>query len=89
MGGCLCRLARICANNNTPKGEFLSGVGARWTFHSDAGRVIQKDLDIAENTDPINNPMIPHRAVLEPGLAIYKIYNGCWFLDRSTLEELR
>lgn len=27
--------------------------------------------------------------VLEPGLVIYKIYNGYWFLGRPTLEELR
>ena len=40
------------------------------------GGVIQKDLDIAEYTDPAHNPMIPHVIVLEPGLVIYKIYNG-------------
>ncbi len=27
--------------------------------------------------------------VLEPGLVIFKIYNGYWFLGRPTLEELR
>ena len=27
--------------------------------------------------------------VLEPGLVIYKIYNGHWFFGRPTLEELR
>jgi hypothetical protein len=49
----------------------------------------QKDLDIAEYTDPVNNPMIPHTLVLEPGLIIFKIYNGYWFFGRPTLEELR
>ena len=38
------------------------------------GRKVQKDLDIAEYTDPLHNPMIPHTIVLEPGLVIYKIY---------------
>ena len=33
--------------------------------------------------------MIPHVIVLEPGLVIYKIYNGYWFFGRPTLEELR
>jgi hypothetical protein len=28
-------------------------------------------------------------AVLEPGLRVYKIYNGYWFLGRPTVEELR
>ena len=36
-----------------------------------------------------HNPMIPHVIVLEPGLVIYKIYNGYWFFGRPTLEELR
>ncbi|HSE24391.1 MAG TPA: hypothetical protein VLB68_22175, partial [Pyrinomonadaceae bacterium] len=50
---------------------------------------IQKDLDIAEYTDPLHNPMIPHTLVLEPGLIIYKIYMGYWFFGRPTVEELR
>jgi hypothetical protein len=33
--------------------------------------------------------MIPHVIVLEPGLVIYKIYNGYWFFGRPTMEELR
>jgi len=33
--------------------------------------------------------MIPHVIVLEPGLVIYKICNGCWFFGRPTMEELR
>jgi hypothetical protein len=49
----------------------------------------RSSLDIAEYTDPTHNPMIPHVIVLEPGLVIYKIYNGYWFFGRPTLEELR
>jgi hypothetical protein len=33
--------------------------------------------------------MIPHTLVLEPGLRVYKIYNGYWFCARPTVEELR
>jgi hypothetical protein len=64
-------------------------VGAHWTFLSDPGRKVQKDLDIAEYTDADHNPMIPHVIVLEPGLVIFKIYNGYWFFGRPTIEELR
>jgi hypothetical protein len=64
-------------------------IGAHWPFLSDAGRVVQKDLDIAEYTDPINNPMIPHVLVLEPGLIVHTIYNGYWFFGRPTMEDLR
>src|ERR1700691_5215903 len=70
-----CRLVTISTDNITQTNEYRTGVGAHWPFLSDAGRIVQKDLDIAEYTDPVNNPMIPHVIVLEPGLVIYKIYN--------------
>ncbi len=84
-----CRLVTISTDNITQTNEYRSGVGAHWPFLSDAGRKVQKDLDLAEYTDPIHNPMIPHAIVLEPGLVIYKIYNGYWFFGRPTLEDLR
>src|ERR1700675_3647309 len=59
------------------------------SFLSDPGRKVQKDLDIAEYTDPEHNPMIPHVIVLEPRLVIFKVYNGYWFFGRPTIEELR
>lgn len=79
----------ISTDNIARTNEFRSGIDAHWPFLSDAGRMIQKDLDIAEYTDPVNNPMIPHVIVLEPGLVVYKIYNGYWFFGRPTMDELR
>jgi len=84
-----CRLVTISTDNITETNEYRSGVGAHWPFLSDAGRIVQKDLDIAEYTDPLHNPMIPHVFVLEPGLVINKFYNSYWFFGRPTLEELR
>ena len=84
-----CRLVTISTDNITETNEYRSGVGAHWPFLSDARRVIQKDLDIVEYTDPLHNPMIPHVFVLEPGLVIHKIYNGWWYVGRPTVEELR
>jgi hypothetical protein len=84
-----CRLLTISTDNITETNEYHTGVGAHWPFLSDPGRVVQKDLDIAEYTDPGHNPMIPHVVVLEPGLVIYKIYDGYWFFGRLTIEELR
>jgi peroxiredoxin len=84
-----CRLVTISTENLIETNELRSGVGAHWTFLSDPGRKVQKDLDIAEYTDPTHNPMIPHTIVLEPGLIVFKIYNGYWFFGRPTTEELR
>ena len=84
-----CRLVTISTDNLLETNEFRSGLGAHWPFLSDQGRKVQKDLDIAEYTDPQHDPMIPHTLVLEPGLRVYKIYNGYWFFGRPTVEELR
>src|SRR5262249_26666998 len=84
-----CRLVTLATDNLLETNEFRSAVGAHWTFLSDPGRKVQKDLDIVEYTDPTHNPMIPHTLVLEPGLRVYKIYNGYWFFGRPTVEELR
>jgi len=84
-----CRLVTITTDNLLETNELRSGVGAHWPFLSDPARKIQKDLEIAEYTDPMHNPMIPHTIVLEPGLVVYKVYNGYWFFGRPTIEELR
>ena len=62
-----CRLVTISTDNLTETNEYRTGVGAHWPFLSDPARKVQKDLDIAEYTDPLHNPMIPHTIVLEPG----------------------
>jgi peroxiredoxin len=84
-----CRMVTISTENLLGTNELRLGVGAHWPFLSDPQRVVQKDLDIAEYTDPTHNPMIPHTLVLEPGLVVYKIYNGYWYFGRPTIDELR
>lgn len=84
-----CRLVTISTDNLLATSEFRSSVGAHWPFLSDPARKVQKDLDIVEYTDPTHNPMVPHTVVLEPGLKVFRLYNGYWFFGRPTVEELR
>jgi hypothetical protein len=84
-----CRLVTISTDNIRETNEYRTGVGAHWPFLSDAGRIVQKDLDIAQYTDPAHNPTIPLVIVLEPGPVIYKVHNGYWFFGRPTLEDPR
>ncbi len=84
-----CRIATVSTDNLLETNEMRSGIAAHWPFLSDPGRKVQKDLDIAEYTDPTHNPMIPHTLVLAPKLVVHKIYNGYWFFGRPTIEELR
>ncbi|GLV53666.1 hypothetical protein KDH_05180 [Dictyobacter sp. S3.2.2.5] len=83
------QIVTISTDNILETNEFRAAVGAQWTFLSDSGRKIQQDLEIQEYTDPHHNPMIPYTLVLEPGLRIYKIYNGYWFWGRPSPEDLR
>ena len=46
-------MVTISTDNITETNEYRTGVGAHWPFLSDAGRMVQKDLDIAEYTDPL------------------------------------
>ena len=58
------QIAMISTDDHHTLQEFRASVGARWTFLSDPERTVQKELDIAEYTDPEHNPMIPHTPVL-------------------------
>lgn len=83
------KLVTISTDNLLQTNEFRDGLGAQWPLLADPGRKVQKDLDLAEYTDPHNDPMIPHTLVLSPGLRIYRIYNGYWYWGRPSVEDLR
>ncbi|HVO52349.1 MAG TPA: redoxin domain-containing protein [Thermoanaerobaculia bacterium] len=82
------QVATISTDPHHTLQEFRGSVGAPWTFLSDPGRTVQKDLDIQEYTDPEHDPMIPHTLVLKPGLVIARIYNGYWFWGRPSVYDL-
>jgi peroxiredoxin len=84
-----CRMVTITTDNLIETNEFRLAVGAEWPFLSDPHRIVQKDLDIAEYTDPHHDPMVPHTIVCAPDLIVHKVYNGYWFFGRPTVEELR
>jgi peroxiredoxin len=83
------RIVTVSTDNLVETNEFRDALGAQWPFLSDAGRKVQQDLDIQEYTDPHNDPMVPFTFVLEPGLKIFRIYNGYWYWGRPSVEELR
>ena len=82
------RVATIATDEHHTLQEFRNSVGAQWPFLADPGRIVQKDLDIQEYTDPDNDPMIPHTLVLKPGLIVHTIYNGYWFWGRPSFVDL-
>jgi peroxiredoxin len=82
------RIVTISTDNLLETNEFRDGLGAQWPFLSDPGRIVQRDLDIQEYTDPTHNPMVPYTLVLEPKLKIYRIYNGYWYWGRPSIADL-
>jgi peroxiredoxin len=81
-------IATISTDDHHASLEFRNSVGAQWPFLEDPGRIVQKDLDIKEYTDPENDPMIPHTLVLKPGLVVHRIYNGYWYWGRPSVANL-
>jgi len=82
------KLVTISTDDHHHTQAFRDSVGAQWPFLSDPERIVQKDLDIQEYTDPENDPMIPHTLVLKPGLVVHRIYNGYWFWGRPSVYDL-
>ena len=82
------KIVTVTTDNFMGVNELRNGVSAHWPFLYDEYRIIQKDLDIQEYTDPKNNPMIPYTFILEPGLKVFKFYNGYWYWGRPSMHEL-
>jgi peroxiredoxin len=82
------QIVTIATDEHHTLKEFRASVGAEWSFLSDPGRILQKDLDIREYTDPEHDPMIPHTLVLKPGLVVHSLYNGYWFWGRPSVVDL-
>lgn len=68
---------------------FRAGLGARFTFLSDAERHWIERLGLVEGTDTIHLPYRPAAFTLWPDLTIRAAYNGYWYWGRATAEELR
>ncbi len=69
---------------------YRAGLGAEFSFLSDADQAVIKQLGIVDNTDgEYPNVAIPHTFCLGPDLTIFKIYNGWWLAGRPSVEELR
>jgi peroxiredoxin len=83
------RIVSVSVDAPEVEAAFRAGIGARWTFLSDANRRYQRALELLETTDSVHDPYVPTVFTLFPELRIHRAYNGYWFWGRPTLEELR
>ncbi|MDH4175988.1 MAG: redoxin domain-containing protein [Thermoleophilia bacterium] len=83
------RLAVLSVDPPEVQAAFRAGLGARFTFLSDADRRYLDVLGLRETTDTVHHPYRPAAFSLYPDLTVHAAYNGYWYLGRPTVEELR
>ena len=79
----------ITVDEPETQSAFRAGLGARFTFLSDAKRRWIDLLGLLEETDTTHMPYRPAGFTLDPRLTIHNAYNGYWYWGRATAEELR
>jgi peroxiredoxin len=83
------RIAVVSVDPPEVQSAFRAGLGARFTFLSDAERLWLPKLGLVEGTDTLHRPFRPAGFTLHPDLRIHRAYNGYWYWGRPTMEELR
>jgi peroxiredoxin len=83
------RMVVVSVDPPEVQSAFRAGLGARFTFLSDAERRWLPRLGLEEFTDKIHRPYRPAAFTLFPSLEIHRSYNGYWYWGRATMEEVR
>jgi peroxiredoxin len=83
------RIVVVSVDPPDVQAAFRAGLGARFTFLSDAERRWIERLGLRETTDTLHDPYRPAVFTLRPDLTVHAAYNGYWYWGRATAEELR
>jgi peroxiredoxin len=83
------RVVVISVDPPEVQAAFRAGLGARFTFLSDAERRWLPRLGLREGTDTVHEPYRPAGFTLFPDLTVHRRYNGYWYWGRPRMEELR
>jgi len=83
------RIVVVSVDAPETQSAFRAGLGARFTFLSDAERRWIDRLDLLEETDTLHHPYRPTAFTLFPDLTIQRRYDGNWYWGRPTQEDVR
>jgi peroxiredoxin len=83
------RIVVLSVDPPETQSAFRAGLGARFTFLSDAERRWIGPLGLQELTDTVHDPYLPAAFTLFADLRIHQAYNGYWYWGRPTMEDLR
>src|SRR5260370_42288958 len=77
------RLVTISTDNMLLTNEYRTGVGAHWTFLSDPGRKVQKDLDIPS----IRTPTAAVKTAIDTFGSLDVVVNNAGYGNLSSVED--
>src|SRR3954468_17068975 len=80
------RIVVVSVDPPEVQAAFRAGLGARFTFLSDAKRRWLPRLALAETSDTVHDPYRPAGFTLYPDLRIRTAYNGYWYWGRASME---
>jgi len=83
------RIVVVSVDPPEVQAAFRAGLGARFTFLSDAGRRWLPRLGLLEESDTLHEPYRPTAFTLRPDLTVHRAYDGYWYWGRPTSEDLR
>jgi peroxiredoxin len=83
------RIVVVSVDPPQVQSAFRAGLGARFSFLSDAERRWIGPLGLQETTDTTHDPYLPTGFTLFPDLTIHAAYHGYWYWGRATMQELR
>lgn len=83
------RLVVVSVDRPEVQAAFRAGIGARFVFLSDDGRVWLTRLGLLEEDDTSHRPYRPTAFALFPDLTVHRAYDGYWYWGRPTREDLR
>ena len=73
------RLVVVSIDPPEVQSAFRAGLGARFTFLSDAERRWIGALGLQETTDTTHDPYLPMAFTLHPDLTIHAVHRGYWY----------
>ena len=80
-----CRIVTVTVEPRLETVEMRNGVSAYWPFLSDHERKLLHDLDFIDESEHRFGPVfIPYTFVLEGDRTIHTVYDGWWFVGRSS-----
>jgi peroxiredoxin len=83
------RIVVVSVDAPEVQSAFRAGLGARFTFLSDADRRWLPRLGLLEADDTTHDPYRPAVFTLRPDLTVHRRYAGDWYWGRATMEEIR